>query len=83
MGYPPEFCSLISQELSTDFTAGRMLGYLRNFGRPSMEEVADEMLAILSDRQRIVEKKIMENTQAKWNMTMARGFDDEEEKQEL
>jgi hypothetical protein len=32
-----------------------------------MEEVADEMLAILSDRNRIMQKKELENSNAKWN----------------
>jgi hypothetical protein len=32
-----------------------------------MEEVADEMLSILSDRNRIMQKKDLEGTNARWN----------------
>jgi hypothetical protein len=42
-----------------------------------MEEVADEMLAILSDRNRIMQKKELESTNARWNEFLNRGFDDE------
>ena len=31
-GYPEEFCDLISKNLNTDFTAGRMMGYLSHCG---------------------------------------------------
>ena len=30
-GYPEEFCDLISKNLNTDFTAGRMMGYLSHY----------------------------------------------------
>lgn len=43
-----------------------------------MEEIADEMLAILSDRNRIMAKKEMEETNAKWNEMMQNGFPFEE-----
>jgi hypothetical protein len=32
-----------------------------------MEEVVDEMLSILSDRNRIMQKKDLESTNARWN----------------
>ena len=66
-GYPEAFARVIATEMSTDFTADRMIGYIaRNNLRP-LEEVADEMLAIQSDRDRIREKHISENAQAKIN----------------
>ena len=66
-GYPEAFCSLIATEMSTDFTADRMISYIgRNEKRP-LEEVADEMLAILSDRDRIRDKHINEHAQARIN----------------
>ena len=46
-GYPEEFCDAITKNLNTDFTAKRMIGYLRHMKHPSLEDVADEMLAIL------------------------------------
>jgi hypothetical protein len=66
-GYPWEFIVLITSELSTDFTAGRMIGYILGCGRPSMEDVSDEMLAILSDRDRIRDKHLAEHAQSRIN----------------
>lgn len=66
-GFPYEFCVLVSQELNTDFTAKQMIGYLYQTNRNSMESIVDEMLAILSQRDRIVEKKILEKNQEALN----------------
>ena len=73
-GYPEEFCDAITQNPNTDFTAKRMIGYFRHMKYPSLEDVTDEMLAILADRNAIMKKKDMEATQAKWNQIMAEGF---------
>ena len=38
-GYPKEFCAEIAcKNMNTDFTAGRMLGYLHRVGNPRIEE---------------------------------------------
>lgn len=66
-GYDKHFCELISYELNTDFTATRMLGYLRHYSRLPEEDVVDEMLGILSDRQQWIDKKLSEDAQAKYN----------------
>ena len=66
-GYSPEFCELISSQLNTTWTANRMLGYLRNLPKLKEEDIVDEMLGILSDRDRIRQKKEMEYNQAKLN----------------
>lgn len=66
-GYPEPFCDQVTQNLNTDWTAQRMIGYLSHYKKLPMEEVADEMLAILSDRNRIMRKKELENTNTKWN----------------
>lgn len=66
-GYPQEFCQQITLNLNTDWTAQRMIGYLSHYQKLPMEDVADEMLAILSDRNRIMEKKMLENVNEKWN----------------
>lgn len=65
--YPEPFCDQITKNLSTDWTAQRMIGYLSHYKKLSMEDVADEMLAILSDRNRIMQKKELESSNAKWN----------------
>ena len=78
-GYPEPFCDEVTKNLNTDFTAKRMLGYLRHYEKLPMEEIADEMLAILSDRNRIMAKKDMEATNASWNQMRMDGlFDDED-----
>ena len=64
-GYPKEFCAEISyKHLNTDYTATRMLGYLYRVTDPKLEELVDEMLAILSDRERLIQKKESERAQA-------------------
>ena len=78
-GYPEEFCDQITKNLNTDWTANRMLGYLSHYKKLPMEEIVDEMLAILSDRNRIMAKKDMEAVNAKWNEFMYNGFPDEED----
>ena len=71
-GYPEPFGDQITKNLNTDWTAQRMIGYLSHYGKLPMEEVVDEMLAILSDRNRIMQKKEMESVNAKWNEYMNR-----------
>lgn len=71
-----------SLNLNTDWTAQRMLGYLSHYRKLPMEEIADEMLAILSDRNRIMQKHELENTNAKWNQFMIQGFEDSSQNDE-
>ena len=59
-GYPKEFCAEIAyKNMNTDYTATRMLGYLYRISEPRIEDLVDEMLAILSDRDAIIQKKEM------------------------
>ena len=62
-GYPNGFAEIISRELHTEFTANRMIGYISAREMLPMEEVADEMLAILSDRDRLINKHISQDAQ--------------------
>ena len=66
-GYPQEFCEQITLNLNTDWTAQRMIGYLSHYQKLPMDEVVDEMLAILSDRNRIMQKHELESVNVKWN----------------
>ena len=66
-GYPEPFCDEITKILNTDWTAQWMIGYLSHYKKLPMEEIADEMLAILSDRNRIMQKHELEETNARWN----------------
>ena len=57
-GYPKEFCAEIAyKNMNTDYTATRMIGYLYRVTNPRLEDLVDEMLAILSDRDEIMRKK--------------------------
>lgn len=79
-GYPEPFCKEVTQNLNTDWTAQRMIGYLSHYPKLRLEDAADEVLAILSDRNRIMEKKSVIETNARWNQIMENGFlSDEEE----
>jgi hypothetical protein len=78
-GYPEVFCEQITLNLNTDWTAQRMIGYLSHYKKLPMEDVADEMLAILSDRNRIMQKKELEAANAKWNELTRYGFPGDEE----
>lgn len=73
-GYPEPFCDEITRNLNTDWTAQRMIGYLSHYQKLRLEDVADEVLAILSDRNRIMEKKSLDNINARWNEMMRHGF---------
>lgn len=66
-GYPEPFCDEVTEYLNTDWTARRMIGYLSHYQKLRPEDVADEVLAILSDRNRIMEKKAAEEANARWN----------------
>lgn len=73
-GYPEEFCDLITKNLNTDFTADRMMGYLSHYQELPLEEIVDEMLSILADRNRIMQKKQLESNNAEWNRFLEEGF---------
>ncbi len=78
-GYPEAFCDEVTKNLNTDFTAQRMIGYLSHYKKLPMEEIADEMLAILSDRNRIMQKKQLEQSNAAYNeYLMSRRYEDDE-----
>ena len=80
-GYHEELCDLITKNLNTDFTAARMIGYLCQYSYLPEEEVVDEMLAILSDRNAIIRKKETEQAQAKINEMYEWGLGDEDEEE--
>ena len=74
-GYPKEFCAEIAyKNMNTDYTATRMLGYLYRVTNPRIEDLVDEMLAILSDRDAIIQKKEMEHAQTVINEIYRNGL---------
>lgn len=74
-GYPEDFCREIAyRQMNTDYTATRMLGYLYRISEPRPEDVVDEMLAILSDRNAIIQKKELEHAQTTINKVYREGL---------
>ena len=74
-GYPKEFCAEIAyKNMNTDYTATRMLGYLYRISNPRIEDLIDEMLAILSDRNAIIQKKELEQAQSVINDVYQNGL---------
>lgn len=74
-GYPQELCAEIAyKNLNTDYTATRMLGYLYRYTEPRLEDVIDEMIAILSDREELIKKKEMEQAQVTINEIYRNGL---------
>ena len=74
-GYPKELCAEIAyKNMNTDYTATRMLGYLYRISNPRIEDLIDEMLAILSDRNAIILKKELEQAQSVINDVYQNGL---------
>ena len=78
-GYPEEFAAVIASEMHTDWTSMRMMGYIHQNDRLPLEEVADEMLAIISDRDRIPQKHVLEHARASINRMYREETQQEEE----
>ena len=66
-GYPPEFASVIAGQMHTEYTSERMIRYISRSQLLPIEEVADEMLSIIAERDRLVQKHITEYAQGKIN----------------
>lgn len=74
-GYPKELCAEIAyKNMNTDYTATRMLGYLYRISNPRIEDLIDEMLAILSARNAIIQKKEVEQAQSVINDVYQNGL---------
>ena len=74
-GFAESLCREIAYKyMNTDYTATRMLGYLYRISDPRPEDVVDEMLAILSDRNAIIQKKELEHAQATINRIYREGL---------
>ncbi len=67
-GVPDDLSREIAyRQMNTDYTAPRMIGYLYGHEQLRVEDIVDEMLAIMSDRDGLVKKHEMEAAQAKIN----------------
>ena len=75
MGYPEEFGKLIARNLGSEKTMRRMTAYLHSAKPRSAEEIADEMLAIMSDRERWIQKKEAEYYNSRYNDLLNNGLE--------
>lgn len=62
------------KQMNTEYTATRMIGYLYSHSQLRVEDVVDEMLAILSDRDSLIKKHEMEAAQTKINEIYRNGL---------
>lgn len=79
MGYPEEFGRAVAKNLGSEKTMRRMTAYLFQAKPRSAEEIADEMLAIMSDRERWIRKKEAGQANAAYNELLYYGLEQEEE----
>lgn len=79
MGYPESFGKTIAENLRTEKTMSRMIGYLRHAKPKSAEEIADEMLAIMDDRERWIQKKSAQFYNSRYNEILNYGLEGDEE----
>ena len=79
MGYPMEFGVMVARNLGGEKTMRRMIGYLRHAKPRSAEEIADEMLSIMDDRARWVQKKSAEYYNSKYNELLYYGLGTDED----
>ncbi len=73
-GYPRDFAALVTREMNTDYLARRMIAYVSRVGLIPPEEFADEMLAILEERDRLRAKHLAEEAQGKINEMIENGL---------
>ena len=75
-GFAESLCREIAYKyMNTDYTAARMLGYLYRMTELKEEQLVDEMIAILEDRDRIIKKHEMEQAQAAINRIYNEGLE--------
>ena len=78
LGFPAELGEAIAKHLGSPKAMERMIAYLNNVKPQSEELVVDEMLAIMEDRNRWVQKKEAEYYNAKYNEMLYNGLGVEE-----
>lgn len=67
IGLPEEVGKLIASNLRSERAIRRMTAYLRHVRPVSMEMIADEMLAIMEDRDNWIRKKQAEESSQRYN----------------
>ena len=67
MGFPSCLGEAVADNLRTEKPMSRMIGYLLSAQPRNEEDIVDEMLAIMSDRDRWIQKKEAEYYNQKYN----------------
>ena len=76
IGYPQDLATVLADELRGEKSIRRMAAYLRAARPKTMEEIADEMIAIIEQRDAWVKKKITERAQSSFNEFLNREDED-------
>ena len=72
LGFPEEFGEVLVAQLGGLWSLRRMTGYLLSARPTRFEPIADELVVILEERARIVEKLRTEEANAGWNVFLNR-----------
>lgn len=79
LGLPEEIGKVIAENLHSERSIRRMISYLKNAHPLSMEQIADEMIAIMEDRDAWIRKKQAQESSARytaWLNSDQRGRDE-------
>lgn len=68
IGLPEEIAKVIAQNLHSERCIRRMSAYIRNARPTTMEEIADEMVALMETRDAWIRKKQAEEANAAYTM---------------
>ena len=74
LGFSEQFGELIARQLGSPKAIRRMTAYLDHARPQSMEEIADEMLAIQSEIEAWKEKKASQEANARYNEILNNGL---------
>ncbi|MBQ3302398.1 MAG: hypothetical protein IJH04_09710 [Eggerthellaceae bacterium] len=77
IGYPEDLAMVLAGELRGEKSMRRMAAYLRAARPKTIEEIADEMLAIIEQRDTWAKKKITEHAQSSFNEFLNREREDD------
>jgi len=65
-GLPAEVGKMIADQLQSEIGLRRMTSYIRNARPTSMEQIADEVVAIMEDRHAWIRKKQAEESNSRY-----------------
>ena len=77
LGFPKELGNMLAAHLGSPKAIDRLTAYLKNTQPADLQLIVDEMLAIRSEIDAWKEKKANEEANARYNMYLNYGFEDE------